>query len=578
MAFDGITIAAIVKECNDKIIGGRIMKIAQPEQDELLLTIKNNSEQYRLTLSADPSLPLAYFIDENKKSPMTAPNFCMVLRKHIQNGRIISVQQPHMERVIQIELEHLNELGDLCKKYLVIELMGKHSNIILLNETNRIVDSIKHISGMVSSVREVLPGRTYFIPGLDRKHNPCTVARDEFAQMLLSSDKKVQEAIYGNVTGISPLIAKEICARSQVEYCKNCSELSVEESYQIYSSLRDIVAIIETGAFQSRIYYEKGNPLEYASIPLTIYGEQVEIAYESISKVLKLYYEEKNIVTRIRQKSVDLRRVVQTALERNQKKYKLQIKQLEDTNQREKYRIYGELLNAYGYEIKSGEKTATVLNYYDNEMVTIPLDTDFSPIQNAKRYFDKYGKLKRTYEALLQFSAETKGEIEQLESIMTSLDIAVKEEDLVQIKEELMESGYIRRRANAKKEKVTSKPFHYRSSSGDHIYVGKNNIQNEELTFKVATGNDWWFHAKGMPGSHVIVKAIGEELSDQTFEEAAALAAYYSKGRGQEKIEVDYIQRKHVKKPAGANLGFVIYHTNYSLIASSDISKIEVVE
>ncbi len=578
MAFDGLTIAAIVKECNDKIVGGRIMKIAQPEQDELLLTIKNNNGQHRFSLSVDPSLPLAYFIEENKKSPMTAPNFCMVLRKHIQNGRIISVEQPHMERVIQIELEHLNELGDLCKKYLIIELMGKHSNIILVNETNHIVDSIKHISGMVSSVREVLPGRTYFIPGLERKHNPCTVARDEFAQRLLSSDKKVQEAIYGNITGISPLIAKEICTKAQVDYWKNSSELSVEESYQLYGFLRELVAIIETGGFQSRIYYENGNPLEYASIPLTIYREQTEIVYETISKVLKLYYEEKNLITRIRQKSVDLRRIVQTALERNQKKYKLQIKQLEDTNERDKYRIYGELLNAYGYEIKSGEKSATVLNYYNNEMITIPLDIDETPIQNAKRYFDKYGKLKRTYEALLQFSADTKSEIEHLESIMTSLDIAMKEEDLVQIKEELMESGYIRRRSNIKKEKITSKPFHYRSSSGEDIYVGKNNIQNEELTFKVANGNDWWFHAKGIPGSHVVVKANGEELSDATFEEAAALAAYYSKGRGQEKIEVDYIQRKHVKKPAGANLGFVIYHTNYSMIAASDISRIEVVE
>ena len=283
---------------------------------------------------------------------------------------------------------------------------------------------------------------------------------------------------------------------------------------------------------------------------------------------------EKNTITRIRQKSADLRKIVQTALERNVKKYDLQLKQIKDTEKRDKYRIYGELLNTYGYNVEPGAKSMQALNYYTNENITIPLDETLTPSENAKKYFDKYGKLKRTYEALSELTVEVKEEIEHLESISTALDIALQEEDLVQIKEELIESGYIRRKGGGKKAKVTSKPFHYISSDGFHMYVGKNNYQNDELTFKFATGNDWWFHAKQKPGSHVIVKSEGKELPDSTFEEAARLAAYYSKGREQEKVEIDYLKKKDVKKPNGAKPGFVVYYTNYSMMIDSDISKL----
>ena len=298
-----------------------------------------------------------------------------------------------------------------------------------------------------------------------------------------------------------------------------------------------------------------------------------------MSSLLEAFYAEKNAITRIRQRSSDLRRIAQTALERNVKKYDLQCKQMKDTEKRETYRIYGELLNTYGYSAKPGDKSIQVINYYTNEPLTIPLDETLSATENAKKYFDKYQKYKRTYEALSTLTEEVKNEIVHLESILTSLDIALREEDLVQIKEELVQSGYIRRKGNAKKERVTSKPFHYISSDGFHMYVGKNNLQNDELTFKFATGNDWWFHAKGMPGSHVVVKLDGAaQLPDRTFEEAGRLAAYYSKGREQEKVEIDYIQKKHVKKPAGAKPGFVVYYTNYSLVIDSDISGIREVK
>ncbi len=579
MAFDGVTIAGIVKELKDSITGNRIYKIAQPEKDELILTIKGSCGQVRLLLSADASLPLIYMTQKNKPGPMTAPNFCMLLRKHLQNARIVSVTQPGLERVVRIELEHLNELGDLCSKYLIIELMGKHSNIIFCDDKDMIIDSIKHISGMVSSVREVLPGRDYFIPKTQDKAELLETDKSEIPVILTAKNMPLYKAVYSGFTGLSPCVAHELCYRADVDGDKAVSELSSVELDRISGRLWELSEQIKNGDFTPNAVYENRLPKEYAAIRLTSYSEENTQVFDTFSKLLEYYYAEKSTITRIRQRSVDLRKIVQTALERNVKKYDLQLKQLEDTQKREKYRIYGELLNTYGYEAQPGASSLEVLNYYDNQMLTIPLDPMLSAGENAKKYFEKYQKLKRTYEALTTLTAETKAEVEHLSSISTSLDIALQEEDLVQIKEELIESGYMKRKGGAKgkqkRERITSKPFHYISSDGYHIYVGKNNYQNEELTFKFATGNDWWFHAKGIPGSHVVVKTNGDELPDNVFEEAGRLAAYYSQARGQEKVEIDYTQKKNVKKPGGGKPGFVVYYTNYSLVIDSDISDME---
>ena len=574
MAFDGITIAGIVKELREKTVGGRIYKIAQPEKDELLLTIKNNGGQVRLLLSADASLPLIYMTDQNKQSPMTAPNFCMLLRKHLQNARIISVEQPGLERIVRMELEHLNEMGDICRKYLAIELMGKHSNIIFYDDTNVIIDSIKHISGLVSSVREVLPGKEYFVPRTQEKKNPLEVTAEQVVLTLKEKSMPAYKAVYSSFTGLSPCIAQEICYRAGVDADRPTSECQDAELLAIANALVQIMEQVKRGDFVANVVYENKQPVEYAMVELTSYPQTSMMRYDTVSELLEHYYAEKNMITRIRQRSVDLRKIVSTALERNVKKYDLQLRQLEDTAKREKYRIYGELLNTYGYSAKPGDKYLDAVNYYTNEPIRIPLDETLTASENAKRYFDKYQKLKRTFEALTTLTKETKEEMDHLASISTSLDIAQREEDLVQIKEELMESGYIKRKGHAKKEKVTSRPFHYVSKDGFDIYVGKNNYQNDELTFKLATGNDWWFHAKGIPGSHVIVKTNGKEMTDSAYEEAARLAAYYSQARGQEKVEIDYLQKKNVKKPNGSKPGFVVYYTNFSMMIDTDISQI----
>lgn len=584
MAFDGITIAAVVKELRDTLIGGRIYKIAQPENDELLLTIKTaEGGQKRLLISAGASLPLIYLTEKNKPSPMTAPGFCMLLRKHLQNGRITDITQPGLERIIHLHIEHLNEMGDLCHKCLIVEIMGKHSNLIFVNEEDSIIDSIKHISGMVSSVREVLPGRIYFIPHTQEKQNPLSLDVESFRFTMYGKNMPAYKALYSSYTGISPMIAQEICYRAGMDgdfstsYFEEAPD-GEEKLKLLYKSFSDMMEQIKNGIFSPAIVYENGVPVEYAPLPLSMYEADSTKNYASISELLEQFYAEKNTITRIRQKSSDLRRIVQTALERNVKKYDLQLRQMKDTEKKDKYRIYGELLNTYGYDIAPGAKSLVALNYYTNEMITIPLDPLLTASENAKKYFDKYSKLKRTYEALSQLTTQVKEEIDHLESIQAALDIALLEEDLAQIKEELIVSGYIHRKGGSKKIKFTSKPFHYISSDGFHIYVGKNNYQNDELTFKFATGNDWWFHAKGIPGSHVVVKSEGASLPDSTFEDAARLAAYYSKARSQDKVEIDYTEKKNVKKPSGGKPGFVVYYTNYSMMIDTDISGITQLE
>lgn len=578
MAFDGITIANIVHELNRNLLDGRINKIAQPETDELLLTIKTPGGQRRLSISASASLPLIYLTEGNKPSPMTAPNFCMLLRKHINNGRITKIWQPKLERIIHFEIEHLDELGDFCKKELIVEIMGKHSNIIFCNEDGTIIDSIKHVSSQMSSVREVLPGRTYFIPDTMEKSDPLSVSFAEFQRVLTEKPMPLSKAVYTSFTGISPVVAEEICYLSGIDSSLTPRELSEDLLTHLYRQFTLYFEEVSAGHFSPAIYYHGAEPKEFSALPLTHFSQYIRKEYDSISRLLEDYYAEKNTLTRIRQKSVDLRRVVQTALERNRKKYDLQAKQLRDTENREKFKVYGELIHTYGYNLEPGAKKLEALNYYTNEMITIPLDSTKTPQENALKYFEKYNKQKRTFEALTSLIEETRDDISYLESVSNALDIALSEDDLTQIKEELIESGYIRRKFTKKKVKITSKPFHYLSSDGYHIYVGKNNLQNEELTFHFASGNDWWFHAKGIPGSHVIVKTNGEELPDRTFEEAGKLAAYYSKNRGSEKIEIDYIEKKHVKKPKGGKPGFVVYYTNYSLMIDSDISQIKQLE
>lgn len=577
MAFDGFVISNIVTELNQKILGGRIYKIYQPEADEITLVIKKERNTLRLHISASASLPLIYLTDTSKTNPMQAPNFCMLLRKHLSNGRIVSISQPNFERIIEITIEHLDELGDLCQKRLIVELMGKHSNIIFADSEDMILDSIKHISANISSIREVLPGRTYCFPPSKGKHTIFALTPEIFSNEVIQKPTSLSKALYSSITGMSPLIANEICYRAGLDGSASTDSLTEEYASGLYGQLMKLKTSVEMKDYHPNVIYYGEEPKEFSCIPLTSYSDGTSKAFPSIFDVLICYYAEKEKYTRMKQKTADLRKIVQTAQERVSKKYDLQQKQLKDTKKREKYKVYGELIQTYGYQLEPNAKSLTCVNYYTNEEITIPLDPNKTPLENSQKYFARYSKLKRTYEALSQLVVETKADLDHLESIATSLSLSEDEKDLALIKEELIDYGYIKNRGNQRtKRQKKSKPLHFLSSDGFHMYVGKNNYQNDELTFKFANGGDWWFHAKQMSGSHVIVrKEQAETLPDATFEEAGRLAAYYSKGRQAPKVEIDYVQRKELKKPPKAKPGFVIYHTNYSMMCRPDISDIK---
>ena len=574
MALDGITVSCLVHEWQQTLVGGRITKIAQPEPDELLLTIKNY-DTYRLHLSASASLPLACLIPDNRPSPLTAPNFCMLLRKHLNSARILSVEQPGLERIIRMKIEHLDEMGDTRVKWLIIELMGKHSNIIFCDDNETVIDSIKRVSAMVSSVREVLPGRSYFIPNTADKHS----LRDEPVSALTAAVRActgdLRRAIYTTITGISPVIANELTHRAGLDTVTDVTECDDDAFTRLGEALAWLRDTTENGTYTPMCVLQGGIPAEFAAVPLTVYTDFPNYeskTFDSMSELLLYYYETKEAATRIRQKSAELRRTVQTAIERVAKKLDLQEKQFSDTEKKDRFRICGELLTTYGYSAVSGSESFTCTNYYDNSEITIALDPALSIMDNAKRYYERYSKLKRTGEALASHITESREELAHLESVRESLEFAADEADLADIRRELTDCGYLKfhrsgsdRRASRK---MTSRPYHYRTAEGFDIYVGRNNYQNEELTHHFAAANDWWFHAKGIPGSHVLVRSGGADVPDDVFELAGSLAAYYSKNRDAQKVEIDYIQKKHVKKPAGAKPGFVVYYTNFSLVAT----------
>ena len=572
MAFDGIVISNLSYELHSNLVGGRISKISMPEENELIFTIKNNAKTYRLFISASASLPLIYLTDINKPAPKVAPAFLMLLRKYIGSAKITNIFQMGLERILCFELEHLNELGDLSCKKMYVEIMGKHSNIIFTDENNKIIDSIKRISANMSSLREVLPGREYFLPKELQKKELLNIELKEFTEILKSKEYPLSKSIYMNFAGISPLIAEEIIIRASLSSQSSCVSLSELEYTHLFHTIENLLEDINTHNFNPNIIYKGEEALEFSSIRLFSYKSESynEVDYTSVSKMLYDYYYAREVFLLNRQKSFDLRRIVNTALERASKKYDLQEKQLQDADKKDIYRVYGDLLNTYGYSLKGGESSFTAENFYDNNNeITIPLDKNKSAKENAKKYYDKYAKLSRTTKALSEEILKTKSDIEHLQSIQTALEVSSDDESLSQIRQELVDFGYIKKHSSSKKQKITSHPYHYISSDGYDIYVGKNNYQNEELTFKVATGNDWWFHAKGIPGSHVILKSNNEEeLPDRVYEEAASLAAFYSKAKDADKVEVDYIQKKNIKKVAGAAPGFVIYHSNWSMVVT----------
>ncbi len=580
MALDGICIAALTYELNERLAGGRISKIVQPERDALLLHIKTREETVKLLLSANPSLPLAYITDKNLSGPPQAPAFLMLIRKHLSGARVISVTQPGLERVIRLEAEHLDELGDPCRHVLILEIMGKHSNLILCDSGDVVCDAIRRIGSGTSSVREVLPGRPYFIPNTQDKLPPEAIGDGSFWLRLAAWPGPVEKALGGLLTGISAQMARELILQAGLDGSESAAGLTQAERDRLQAALERLITQLQEHDFAPRIYYHGEQAVEFSAFPLALYAQEEAVPFDSMSELLFTYYSERNAASRIKQRSAELRHLVTQTMERDSRKRDLMVKQLKDAEKRDKFKLWGELIQSFGYGVEPGAKQLTARNYYDGDAeVTIPLDDTLSPQENAAKYFERYQKLKRTYEATQVQMAETDQELEYLRSVEHALNMAETEADLAVIKQELTAGGYIRARQSAARKGAArpakSAPLHYVSDEGFEFFAGKNNLQNETVTFELASGNDWWFHAKGIAGSHVIVRTGGRELTDRGFEQAAALAAWYSSAPRGGKVEVDYTRRKEIKKPGAYKPGMVIYHTNYSMMVTPSLEGLE---
>ena len=585
MALDGIVLNSIKYELINKLIGGRIDKIYQPEKDEIIINIRNNSANYKLLLTSNSSSPRIHLTTLSRKNPEQAPMFCMLLRKHLYGSNIIEIKQLQLDRVIEIVFECKDELKTTVKKSLIIEIMGKHSNIIFINYDNKIIiDSIKRVSENMSSVRQVYPGIPYALPPSQSKLNPLEIGKDGFIDAINATNKGtlIYGFLYKTFVGFSPLLSKEICYRSNINEGLSLDELQENDVNNIYESFNNIVSIIKNNSYSPFIYSNSSeNIYDFHSIKISYFDYCENQEFHSISELLDVFYYELDNKNRINQKVSNLLKSIHTKLDRDKKKLEKQKNELLSAEDREKYKIYGDLIISNLHMPYENNKL-TVINYYDPEQneITIPLDPKLNNLSlNSQKYYKRYNKLKSAEEELLKLIDSTASDIEYLENILFSIEACQTTDDLDQIYEELSQEGFIKKyKAPKGSNKVKNDILVYLSSYGHEILVGKNNIQNDLITFKHAKKDDYWFHAKGIPGSHVVIKTNGDELEDIEYMEAARLAAFYSKDKNNSLVEVDYTKRQNIKKPANAKLGFVIYDTNYSMNIDTDISKIKVRE
>lgn len=576
MAFDSSAVSALVNEFNEKIINGRIDKIHQPERGEIIMTVRCFKETYKLLLCANPSFPRVHFTDETKDNPAVPPMFCMLLRKHIAGGKITKISQLDFERVIRFEIESYDELGDLSTKTLICEIMGKHSNIILVNREGKIIDSIYHVDITISSVRQVLPGMVYENPPSQGKTNMLLLSRDEIKEKFKKEPKELSAQIMDNFTGISPVISRELVF-SAFGRCDVLPDTSSIE--KITDSCFSFAENLREKKFRPVILFNKEKYIDFSAIDINQYENLAQKEYfDSISAAIEQFYLKKSHQQSIKQKTSDLFKIVSTNLDRCKRKLALEKEILKKAEKREIYKVKGDLITANIYKIEKGMISFVTENFYaDGKQIEIALKNDLTPSQNAQKYYARYNKEKKAEEETLKQRKLNEAEIEYLETVLEAIFSVETKEDISQIKEELSEQGYIRKRPSKKREKAknTIKPAKFLSSDNFTIYAGKNNKQNDYVTLKLARSNDIWFHTKDIHGSHVIVKTNGELVPERTLTEAAIIASYFSKGRNGSNISVDYTEIKNVKKPSGAKPGMVIYENNKTAVVTPDENLVE---
>lgn len=570
MSFDGIVTKSVVKELKDNLIGGRVDKIFQQEKDEILINIRSKGTNYKLIISASSNNPRFYLTEFSKVNPEAPPMFCMLLRKHLSGGTILNIEQYSMDRIIFIDISSLDELGQSSEKRLIIEIMGKHSNIMLVEKSSlKIIDSIKRVTDYMSRVRQILPGFIYEYPPMNNKANPLNTNSIEFQQFFKDekNNTSIFKFLYFNYLGLSPLVSREICFNAKLDSKRTIESLTQEEINILYSSFENLMAIVIKEEFNP-LYITDNNTKNievFYALDLNQYNNDNKTYISSISQLLDIYYKRKDIGDRIGQRSQSIRKTIQVKLERTVNKLEKQKSELLESKNREIYKIYGDLISANIHNIKPGAELILLENFYDENMslIEIPLDKKISAAQNAQKYYKKYSKLKTANSLLEKEIPETENEIIYLENVLMSIENSTEIKELNEIKEELILEGYIKntdkKNKKNKKEEAISKPYHYISKDGYNIYIGKNNKQNDYLTLKFAHKEDLWLHVYNMPGSHVIVQKKNVNIPDTTLEEAAALAAYFSKGKDGSHVIVAYTERKNVKKPKNAKTGMVIF-------------------
>lgn len=561
MSMDGLSLYSAMNELNKRLAGGKIDKIQQTDKEELLLMVRSLGQTYRLLINASAADNRVQLTELKKQAPSEAPMFCMLLRKRIAGGKIVRFEQERLDRVLKISIETYNDLGDLSVFALYCELMGKHSNIILVNEKGVIVDAIKHVGLGMSSVRFVMPGLEYSAPPAQDKQDPSKASVDDFSMAMCMVGMSIAKALSNAFFGLSPAVAAQLVARYTDK--TECTQLSEAEREELAERLAAFYADMAQGKEKASAVLNALGETE-AVYPFAIAGGGIKL-YDSIGEALDSLYINSDRREWAKRHGASARKVLQNNIERCEKKLALYADALNSGEQMEKCRLYGELLTANLHSLKSGTDTAAVDNYYADpvERIAIPLDRQLTPGENAQRYYKKYQKLKAARDMAIVQREQTLSELNYLEGQLDNLTKCTAENELSELIEELKDQGYIKRDKGGKKKMklAASKPMHFVSSTGADIYVGKNNRQNDELTLRFASPNDIWMHTKNIPGSHVIVKGANEQ-DTAAMTEAALLAAYYSRARGSENVAVDYTPRKYVKKPAGAKPGMVIYTTN----------------
>lgn len=568
MPLDALCLSGVVAELKPILTGAKIDKVHQPGRDEIILALRLGRGNGRLLLSASPNHPRLQMTELSRENPDAPPMFCMLLRKHLMGGRILSVEQPHLERIVELRLEVLDELGDRKERRLILEAMGRRANLVLVDDQGRIVDCLRRVDGDMSAQRQLLPGLFYRLPPAMDKADPTALDEEGWLRQVEQApgESRVDHWLLDTFGGWSPLVCREIAFRAGGRVDVTFDELGQQGRVRVAEAAEMLLNSVKENGFTPTVISIEKRPKDFTFFPAEQYEEAGACAaYPTFSALMDRFYEQRENQERIRQKGQDLIRSVTNARDRTARKIANQQRELDATQDRERLRQFGDIITSNLHTMERGMATLRALDFYDPEgaEVDIKLDPLLTPQQNAAKYYKEYNKAKTAEEMLTIQLEKGRRELDYLNSVLENITLAEGERDLQEIRQELADTGYLRRQTKGKDKgrRLSPKPMEFRSTAGLRISVGKNNVQNDLLTCKQAFKSDIWFHTQKIHGSHVILWTGGAQPDLQSLNEAACLAAWFSQGRESGKVPVDYTPVKYVKKPAGARPGMVVYTT-----------------